>query len=514
MAEIVQNMNHLWQRTSLMQRVVLIGVLVTCLVAVGLLVNWASQPKMSLLFSELDTAEAGKIVQKIDEMGVKYELRGNGTSIYVADADVHQTRLSLAAEGLPVGGGNRPGFKLLDESKIGMSPFMQEKTYFRALEGEIGRTIQLIDGVISSRVHIVQPASPLLGGKGKKASASVVVQTRRGYTMGRDNVSAIVHLVAGSVEGLANERVAVVDHTGKLLSQDNSGDDGGKANGVLDLQAKWENYFVEKIEAVLKPVLGPDRVTVRVNVDLDMTSSEEMIEQAQQEGVTVEELIKEESSVQPIQGNANAGAGQPAGETRKSETKTKTRPLLNIKKVVNPAGTIKSRHVAVMVDLTAPKADTEEGEQAAPADAGEKIMSVDEVRRLVARAIGVGNDQKIEDTIEVVDRTFQGAKLAGIAGMPGDGQNPMELYFEIARRSSLGLLVVGALVALRIFRGPRTKPSDVTVTDEANALPDGANAGEKIAARDRISRALQENPDQVKKLFLSWAQAGSDDEEG
>jgi flagellar M-ring protein FliF len=512
-AEIVQNMNHLWQRTSLMQRVVLIGVAVACLAAVGLLVNWASQPKMSLLFSELDTAEAGKIVQKIDEMGVAYELRGNGTSIYVAEADVHQTRLSLAAEGLPVGGGNRPGFKLLDESKIGQSPFMQEKTYFRALEGEIGRTIQLIDGVISSRVHIVQPASPLLGGQGKQASASVVVQTRRGYTMSRDNVSAIVHLVAGSVEGLANDRVAIVDHTGKLLSQDNSGDDGGKANGVLDLRGKWEDYFVEKIEAVLKPVLGPDRVAVRVDIELDMTSSEEMVEQAQQEGVTVEELIKEESSVQPVQGNADAGAGQPAGQTRKSETKTKTRPLLNIRKVINPAGTIKSRHVAVVVDLTPPKADTKEGE-AQPAGAGEKIMSVDEVRRLVARAIGVGNDQKIEDSIEVVDRTFQGAKLAGIAGMSGDGQNPMELYFEIARRSSLGLLVVGALVALRIFRGPRTKPGDVTITDEANALPDGANAGEKLAARDRISRALQENPEQVKKLFLSWAQAGSDDEEG
>lgn len=513
MAEIVQNMNHLWQRTSLMQRVVLIGVAVACLAAVGLLVNWASQPKMSLLFSELDTEEAGKIVRKIDEMGVAYELRGNGTSIYVAEADVHQTRLSLAAEGLPVGGGNRPGFKLLDESKIGMSPFMQEKTYFRALEGEIGRTIQLIDGVISSRVHIVQPASPLLGGQGKKASASVVVQTRRGYTMGRDNVSAIVHLVAGSVEGLANDRVAVVDHTGKLLSQDNSGDDGGKANGVLDLRGKWEDYFVEKIEAVLKPVLGPERVAVRVDIELDMTSSEEMVELAQQEGVTVEELIKEESSVQPVQGNDNAGAGEPAGQTRKSETKTKTRPLLNIRKVVNPAGTIKSRHVAVVVDLTPPKTDTEEGEDQ-PADAGEKIMSVEEVRRLVARAIGVGNDQEIEDSIEVVDRTFQGAKLAGIAGMPGDGQNPMELYFEIARRSSLGLLVVGALVALRIFRGPRTKPGDMTITDEANALPDGADAGEKLAARDRISRALQENPEQVKKLFLSWAQAGSDDEEG
>lgn len=512
MAEIVQNMNQLWQRTSLMQRMVLIGVGVACLTAVALLVSWASQPKMSLLFSDLDTEEAGKIVQKIDEMGVGYELRGNGTSIYVEDGKVHQTRLSLAAEGLPVGGGNRPGFKLLDESKIGQSPFMQEKQYFRALEGEIGRTIQLIDGVNSSRVHIVQPQSPLLGGQDKEASASVVVQTRRGFSLGRDNVAAIVHLVAGSVEGLTPERVAVVDHTGKLLSQDNSEQQGGQANGILELRGKWENHFREKIEAVLKPVLGPDRVSVTVDVQLDMTSSEEMIERADQEGVTVEELIKEESSVTPVQGNQNAGAGQPAGQTRKSETKTKKRPLMNIKKIVNPAGTIKSRHVAVVVDLAPPEVKSEDGQQA-PADADGKIMSIDEVRKLVARAIGVGSDQKIEDTIEVVDRKFQGAKLAAIAGMPEDDGNPMELYFEIARRSSLGLLVVGALVALRIFRGPRAKPSDVTITDEANALPEGAGDGEKVAARERISRALQENPEQVKKLFLSWAQAGSDEEE-
>jgi flagellar biosynthesis/type III secretory pathway M-ring protein FliF/YscJ len=243
-----------------------------------------------------------------------------------------------------------------------------------------------------------------------------------------------------------------------------------------------------------------------------MTSSEEMIERADQEGVTVEELIKEESSVTPMQGNQNDGAGQPAGQTRSSETKVKKRPLMNIKKVVNPAGTIKSRHVAVVVDLSPLDVKNEDGQEA-PADTGEKIMSVDEVRKLVARAIGLGTDQKIEDTIEVVDRKFQGAKLAALANMPDDSQDPMELYFEIARRSSLGLLVVGALVALRIFRGPRSKPGDVTVTDEANSLPDGAGQGEKLAARERISRALQENPEQVKKLFLSWAQTGADEEE-
>jgi len=103
-----------------MQRILLISVLLACGGAAALLLGWARQPDMALLYSGLDPEDAAQVVEKIRDADTPYELRNGGTAVYVPSDKVYTLRLELAGEGLP--GGGREGYRILDTEKIGTSP--------------------------------------------------------------------------------------------------------------------------------------------------------------------------------------------------------------------------------------------------------------------------------------------------------------------------------------------------------------------------------------------------------
>jgi flagellar M-ring protein FliF len=176
-----QKISAIWQRIGLVQRALLIGLLLTFIASCVLLVYWARRPDMRMLYQELSPEEAAKITEKIGEKGVVYELRNGGTSIYVPRGQVYQLRLDMAKEGLPVG--EQGGYKIFDNEKIGVSPFVQTVNLKRALQEELAKSIQMISGVNHARVHIVSPEQTLFTQDAGKTSASVVLRLRPGYKL-------------------------------------------------------------------------------------------------------------------------------------------------------------------------------------------------------------------------------------------------------------------------------------------------------------------------------------------
>ena len=215
MASSFKNIGDVWQRTTLIQRVILLGIVLACIGACALLVGWARQPDMGMLYSQLSPTEASKIVDKINEAGVKYQLKDGGATIMVPQEKIYELRLTMAQQGLPAG--DQAGYRILDDEKIGASPFTQHINYVRALEGELARTIRLIDGVAFARVHIVRPEKTVFTHDNKEASATIMVKIRPGTQLSSGNVAAITHMVVGGVEGLSADRVVVVDGQGNLL---------------------------------------------------------------------------------------------------------------------------------------------------------------------------------------------------------------------------------------------------------------------------------------------------------
>src|ERR1700712_722394 len=157
-----------------------------------------TEPPKAILFSGLEPRDAAAVTAKLDAMNEKYEAKGDGGTILVPADDVTKLRMQLATDNLPAAG---VGYEIFDKSDtFGATAFVQNINRLRALEGELARSIQTIEGIESARVHLVVPERQIFSRDEQAPSASVVLKTRG--RMDHGQVEAIQHLVAAAVAAL------------------------------------------------------------------------------------------------------------------------------------------------------------------------------------------------------------------------------------------------------------------------------------------------------------------------
>ena len=466
------------------------------------LTYWAKLPDMRVLYTELNPEEAAKITDKISEKGVAYELRNGGKSVYVPKDMVYQLRIDLAKEGLPAG--DQGGYKLFDNEKIGISPFVQNVNLKRALQDELAKSIQMIDGVVYARVHIVSIDQSLFSSSKQQTSASVVLKVKAGYRLGGSNIAAIANLVAGSVEGLKTENVTIVDSDGRLLSSQSEQAMGGGGGTVADYKQRVEQGLAEKVEQMLQTVLGPGRATVRVSAEVNMTSVNMVTESYSPAGkVATKEEIKSNSETEPATGTE---AGKTlAGGVKKDET-TLTEYVVGktVEQKASVPGAVMSLSVAAVVDLSAAEANQTQG-----AEQSAKIMQLADVEKLIETALGL--NLKGRDSLKVVE-----AKFFRPAAAPDEEKQPKKLdYAAIASHASLGITALCALLVLRIFTKAKKKAaSEASVqlpagAETMNMLPGMTTSAEPVVVRRQLAEVMRNNPDQARRLFTNWLQEKS-----
>ena len=495
------DLRQAWRQTNLVQRVILLAVLLACAGAGVLLLGWAREPHMGMLYRGLEPEEASAIVEKIRDAGIQYELTGGGTSINVPVEDIYSLRLTMASSGLPAGG--QKGYRILDEAEFGSSPDKLRINYIRAVEGELAKTIQSFDSVTTARVHIVVPEGKLFTRQKKGASASVRVKTKPGWTLNPRNAGAIVNLVAGAVEGLVPESVVLVANDEEITSEQES-PIGGGGSGLLAIQAREADRLAKLAQNQLITALGPDHASVIVSVVIDPTSTSDMTTTYDPDG-KVAKTEKIESTATP---------GVTAEAKAATEEKIETEYQVGVTTVTTEkfAGKIMSLSASVLVDLTPPP--TPEGQEA---PAAPKLLTTKDIEAMVRAAIVPGDLTEPKAVVTVTETTFAGS-LASKLDVPDEGGGFTDPVFllEMGRRFSLGILVIGALLALRMFRGPKKKASDLAETGEypqlagegvgSDHLLPGAETN-PAALRSQITNALQDNPEEVKKLFLHWIES-------
>jgi len=238
---------------------------------------WSQQPDYRVLFSNFSDKDGGAIVASLEKMNIPYKFTDGGSAILVPAASVHQARLKLATEGLPKGG--NVGFELLENQKFGVSQFIEQVNFQRALEGELERSIQTISAVSEARIHLAIPKSSVFVRDKQEPTASVVLNLRGGRTLDAQQVGAIVHLVASSVPNLPAKNVTVVDQNGNLLS------DMSKKLGPNNLDPSQLKYIEDiqqsisrRIEAIITPIVGANNVKAQASAEIDFSRVEQAAE--------------------------------------------------------------------------------------------------------------------------------------------------------------------------------------------------------------------------------------------
>ncbi len=231
-----------------------------------LFLNWASTTTYASLYSGLSAKDAASVTQELTARGVQYQLANGGATIMVPEQQLYQLRLDLSAKGLPESGAT--GWDLLDKQGLTTSDFRQRVDFQRALEGELSKTIGSLQGVKAATVHLVIPRSDIFSADDRKPSASVLVATTESTPLSSQQVKAIVHLVASSVEGLTPEQVTLADAKGRVLSA--AGNDPlGSGDDRADQNRVFEQNLARQLTTMLESVTGPGKAKVTVTAALD-----------------------------------------------------------------------------------------------------------------------------------------------------------------------------------------------------------------------------------------------------
>src|SRR6201994_770268 len=211
-------------------------------------------PQMTTLFTDLSLEDSNAVIKDLERQAIPFEIRNEGSIILVPKDKVTRLRMKLAEGGLPKGGG--VGYEIFDKSDaLGTTSFVQNINHLRALEGALARTTRGIDRVQAARVHLVLPERPLFSRETPEPSASIVVRVRG--ALEPQQIRAIRHLVASSVNGLKPQRVSIVDESGQLLA-DGESDDNENVIGD-ERRAAFEKRMRKQVEDIVSSVVGAGR---------------------------------------------------------------------------------------------------------------------------------------------------------------------------------------------------------------------------------------------------------------
>jgi len=250
------------------QRLLLAGGAALVAATLFVFVRLTATPEMKPLMTGMDSADAQALGQRLAAKNIRHTISPDGTSVSVAADQLDAARIETVSQPMPRAG--RLGFEVFDKPSWATTDFNEKVNYQRALEGELERTLQTLGGVSSARVHLVMPTESVFADREREAKASVVLKLRQGRLSTNEQL-AIARLVAGAVDKLDPENVAVIDGDTNRAFNANS----DPAMGTLSGGQTADEMLSARIVNTLEPVVGAGKVRASVRVEYDNSSSEE-----------------------------------------------------------------------------------------------------------------------------------------------------------------------------------------------------------------------------------------------
>ena len=459
------------------------------------------EPSKTTLFSSLSEADKSKVVESLRQNGINVSLDSATGEVLVPSTDYYQSKMLLAAEGLPESLPN--GYDSLDNMPMGTSRSVEAVKIRNGLENELARSINEISGILGARVHLAIPDKSVFVRERGKPTASVFVKLGAGRSLGENQIRAIVHLVSSSVPNLPSENVTVVDQHGNLLSKPSDDINSAMSNRQLEYTMKLEQVYRQRVLSLLTPILGAGNITAQVNVDVDFTTqniTEEVVD-PEASALRSEQATQDITSEPQAQGIPGAVANTPplAAELA-TENPVPTQAQPNIKS--QSSSSIKNYEVSKRVSTTTN-----------PTGTIKRIVAAILIRdKLVINELGEQVLQKISDeekaNLEALVRDaigFRENRGDSITISSGEFVEDMQVvevpwYENSAIRELLGKLFTILVLAIVTFGALRPLLSRILVPTAAVAGGPGVAMAEdeEEEAEEKIEVAEGESLEDIK----------------
>jgi flagellar M-ring protein FliF len=517
MKERFDRLAEIWNGLPAVRKMTLVGAFLGVVaLSAGILTFSGGSKGMRLLVSGADAKDLGQVVDVLNAKNVEFEYGSSGDSIMVPEDQLANLRMELAMKGLPKSGD--VGYEIFDEGNFGISDFVQRTNHTRALQGELARTISMMDSVRSAKVFVVKPENNLLLSEdpNDRPSASVYVDTG-GSTLDKSNVNAIQFLVSRAVKGVNKSNVAVLDNQGNLLS-DEEGESGaaGVAGQMMKAYQAQERRLEQKIETMLARIVGQNNVVARVSVNLNTKSSTLLDEHFDPEGQVPRSQTTDKDQAKTIESQVQgSGTGVGANIPNVNQDATESEPILaqsdeareskttnfeisrTLREEVQEPGTIVGRSAAVLI---------------AKGETPRSAQEIDGIHQAVVNAIGVRFDQvDLATHVTVHEVDFMPATIGPAGETLNQFQNLVDSYGPHLKN------LLGVVLALTIFvvflrMLKKFKPSEAEVQilneDDQQLLTGKRGFGSSLTP-ELLNDLIQEKPDNVGTALKRYLETGS-----
>lgn len=306
-----------WNQVSRTQKYTIIATVIIVILSLGIISYNFSKTEYALAYTNLQPSDAANIKAYLDGAKIPYQLSEDGKSIGVPRNQVASVKLGVESQGLNKNG--NVGYGSFNQSStFGTTDREFDVKYINAVQGELQQLINSNTAVNNSKVLISLPKESVFLPKGaepEKATASVVLDIKPGYTLDQAKVDTMYNLVSHSVKGLPTENITISDQNGDLLEYSKG---KGKANGTsnaalqqFEINNQFKNDVQRNVQQMLGSILGKDKVIVSVfsTMNFDQTKRKEQLvtapNQVDQVGLDI--------SIQDIQKSYNSDSSAPQG---------------------------------------------------------------------------------------------------------------------------------------------------------------------------------------------------------
>jgi len=508
--QLIAQLSSIWEKLSMQQRVIISALVGFMFFGLFALVIWSGSNEseggseggkggksgngMRLLFNKVPVEEMAQITEELDKGGMKYELRADGTAIYVTATDLYTARMALAREGLPARKG--VGYELFDKVDLGATDFEQKIKIQRAIQGELTRTVESLKEIEAARIHVVMPKESIFLEEKSQAKASITLKVRAGEKLSKDQIRGIAYLVSNSIDGLDPDNVTIVDGTGRLLSNPYKDDETALASSRnIELQANVESMLQKKVEALLGGILGEGKASVTISADLNFDQVQQNLEKFDPESKVVRSEERDETGVK------NA----PDGDRTNERSLTNYEINKTVESIIKEVGNI--LRLTISVAVNGKYVTDDKGKRTYQERTPEEIANIDAI---VKNAVGY--DLVRGDRISVVSMQFDETTDLTLEeeNQKMEKSNTVEKwvqYLILAIIFIILLLMVKALAKSMVeaMNPPLPEveiPNIVEEEEEIIQLPDNIARSNELL--ERVEIMTENDPNNVARIITDW----------
>lgn len=291
--KLVSQIKELWSKWTIIQKVILIGVIVAVIVALVLVVSLSSKTTEVPLFSVAVTDEAQRdnIVYRLAQENVAVNVNAAGMLTVKDEATARRMRAILVREDLVPG--NVDPWNLFDTERWTTTDFERNVNLQRSITNQIKQHIEALDEVDVANVVLSMPEKTLFQEDQDPVSASVIIYPKPGsdITENKKKIQGIQKILLKAIPGLLAENVTIADSSGVILNDF----EGMKDIERIDVIAKeqkliqnLETQYQAKILNALQLIFSQDRVR-DLNIKIDMDMSQKVVEATEYSPIILKE---------------------------------------------------------------------------------------------------------------------------------------------------------------------------------------------------------------------------------